>query len=254
MSSKEVINLNELNVACRECSLYQLCLPAGLEQGDLEKLDQVVERRRMIHRGEKVYHTGDALKSLYAIRSGSFKSTILTESGDEQVVGFHLPGELVGFDAISEKVHQTSIEALDTSSICELPFENLTELALDLPSLNMRLFRIMSKEISRETGILQLLGSKNAAGRMASFLLNLSERLGERKLSESEFNMVMSRHDIANFLGLAVETVSRSLTSFQDSGVLKVNGKFIEILDFDALCQLAGRDPDSPYCRHQSSV
>jgi CRP/FNR family transcriptional regulator len=233
-----IIDLTSVKIACQNCSLIKLCLPLGLDSSDLNSLDHIIVRRRPIPRGEHVYRAGEPFCSLYAIRSGSIKIYTLAEDGQEQIVGFYISGELVGLDALETGCHAFSACVLETTTLCEMPFDRLTELSNTLPSLNQQLCRLMSREISHEQAMLLLLGKKSAEERLASFLLNLRERLRQRGFSGKEFSLSMSRHDIANYLGLAVETVSRLFTRFQEEGLLTVRRRQISIRDVRRLRQL----------------
>jgi CRP/FNR family transcriptional regulator len=224
-------------MACQSCSLYQLCLPLGLHGEDLDRLENIIKRSHPLKKNESPFHQGDKFQAIYAIRSGSVKTYTVADDGSEQITGFYLPGELVGLDAISEDCHPCTAKALETTSYCEIPFNLLEELSGELPSLRHQLLKIMSKEITHDANLLMLLGKKTADERLASLLLSLSTRLKNRGFSATEFNLSMSRNDIANYLGLAVETVSRLFTRFQDQGLIKVEGKFVQIM---ALEQLKG--------------
>lgn len=239
MTNNQVIRLSELKSHCQNCSLYDLCLPMGLEVGDLERLENVIKPRQSIDKNDFLYRIGEPLKSIYAIRSGSFKTYLTNPDGTEQIIGFSLPGELLGLDAISENQHSCSSKALETSNVCEIPFERLESLARDIPNLQHQLFRLMSKEIQQDQNLMLLLAQMPAETRLASFLLGLSERLNKRGYAANEFNLSMSRGDIANLLGMAVETISRLLGHFQDDGLLRVVRKHITILDSDRLRKLA---------------
>ncbi len=247
MSNDNIIDLNTMRVACSECSLLELCLPAGLEAGDVDKLEKLIKRNKPLHRRDTLFREGDAMQAIYVVRSGCFKTCNITENGTENVIGFHLPGELMGLDAIATDLHRCTAVALDTSSVCEMPFEKLQTLADQLPSLHHQLIRIMSQGLASESSMNQLLGSKDANGKIASFLLSLSDRMAHRGFSRTDYNLEMSRNDIANFLGLAVETVSRTLTKFQDQGIITVHGRGIKILKMDTMSILAGR-VDSNSC------
>jgi CRP/FNR family transcriptional regulator len=236
----KVISIKGLKIACGECSLHDLCLPVGISQSDMERLEQIIKRKRPIQKNDFLFHSGDSLNSLYAIRSGSVKTFSLTDDGQEQILGFHLPGELLGLDAIHDQVHHCSGRALETTSICEVPFEELEELASHIPGLQQQLFRLMSKELQSDESFMMVLGKKTSEERLSNFLLNLSMRFKQRGFSGSEFNLSMSRNDIANYLGLAVETVSRLFTRFQNAGLIEVNRKLITITDMDGLKALAG--------------
>jgi CRP/FNR family transcriptional regulator len=236
-------DLPKLKVACKDCTLFQLCLPVGMDAPDLELLDSIIKRRRPLHRGDYLFRMGERFQSIYAVRSGSVKTYTLTEDGREQVTGFHLPGELVGLDALSDEQHPCAARALETASICEIPFDRLEELWARIPALPRQLLRVMGKEILHDQTLMMLLGKKNAEERLASYLLNLSARFGRRGFSAREYNLSMSRNDIANYLGLAVETVSRVFTRFQEDGVLAVQRKYVLIHDMERLRVLAGFSP-----------
>ena len=182
---------------------------------------------------------GEPLKSVFAVRSGSFKTYLTNPDGTEQIIGFSLPGELLGLDAISEERHVCSAKALETSSVCKIPFDRLEALALEIPNLHHQLMRLMSKEIQQDQNLMLLLAQMPAETRLASFLLGMSERLTTRGYAANDFNLSMSRGDIANLLGMAVETISRLLSHFQENGVLKVERKHITILKLDTLRKLA---------------
>ncbi len=239
MTDTQVIKLSELKSHCQNCSLYDLCLPMGLETGDLDRLDNVIKRRQSINKNNFLFRLGDPLKSVYAIRSGSFKTYLTNPDGAEQIVGFSLPGELLGMDAISDDRHTCSAKALETSSVCEIPFERLESLARDIPNLQHQLLRLMSKEIQQDQNLMLLLAQMPAETRLASFLLGMSERLNKRGYAANEFNLSMSRGDIDNLLGMAVETISRLLSHFQENGLLKVERKHISIINLEELRLIA---------------
>ena len=228
-------DLISFKIACKDCSLYQLCLPVGIGEKDLELLDRIVNRRRPIARGEHLFRIGDPFRCFYAVRSGSVKSSALMEDGREQVTGFHLPGELVGLDAIASGRHHCAARALEVTSVCEVPFEHFEKLWETVPSLPRQMMRIMSRELAQEHVQLVQLGQKTGAERLAAFLLSLSARLRQRGFSESEFHLSMSRIDIGTYLGLAEETVSRLFRLLQELGVLTVSRKHVRIHGFERL-------------------
>ncbi|RKT45083.1 fumarate/nitrate reduction transcriptional regulator Fnr [Thiocapsa rosea] len=240
MSHHKVISLETIRIACRNCSLSSLCLPMGLAPDDVERLDEIVKRTRPLHRGDFLFRDGDRFRSLYVVKTGSVKTFAPSPEGGEQVLGFHLPGEVIGLDAIDKDIHACSAKVLETSAICELPFTRLEELTATIPSLQHQMFRLLSKEIGHDTDMLLLLGKKNAEERLAAFLLSLSKRLHKRGLSATDFYLSMSRHEIGNYLGLAVETVSRLFTRFQDDGLMNVDRKHIQLLDVGMLESLVG--------------
>jgi CRP/FNR family transcriptional regulator len=239
MAKTQVIKLSELKNHCKNCSLYDLCLPMGLETGDLDSLDNVIKRRQSVNKNNFLYRMGEPLKSVYAVRSGSFKTYLTNPDGTEQILGFSLPGELLGMDAISDAQHVCTAKALETSSVCEIPYDRLESLALEIPNLQHQLMRLMSKEIQQDQNLMLLLAQMPAETRLASFLIGMSERLSNRGYAANDFNLSMSRGDIANQLGMAVETISRLLSHFQENGVLKVERKHITILKLDTLRKLA---------------
>jgi CRP/FNR family transcriptional regulator, anaerobic regulatory protein len=227
-------------VACQDCSLFQLCLPVGIDQSDLAEVDRIIKRRRPTQRGDQLFATGDKFRSIYAVRSGSLKTSVLTEDGSEQVTGFFLPGEIVGLDAIATGVHTCVARALETTSVCEIPYDELETIGARIPSLPRQLLRIMSREMHHDQLLLLLLGKRSADERLAAFLFSLSQRFGLRGYSPSEFNLSMSRNDIGNYLGLAVETVSRLFSRLQEDGILEVHSRHVQLRDISRLQALAG--------------
>lgn len=240
MPAKEVVDFPAIKAACRRCALQQLCLPQGLDEPDVKRLEGLVERRSSLQRGEHLFREGDRFRSLFAVRSGSFKTYCLGDDGSEKILGFHLPGELLGLAGLGDERHRATASALETASVCELPFGRLQELVDELPSLNHQLHRIMSRRIARDQEILLLLGDKSAQERLAMFLLNLTQRFGQRGLSTREFHLSMTRQDIANYLGLTLETVSRTFTQFQKDGLLDVDRRLIRIRDETRFTAAAG--------------
>lgn len=239
-SQNKVVELHETNVVCDECSLHQLCLPQSIEGAELEKLDYIIKRKKPLKRGEELFHVNSSFSSIYVVRSGSLKTYSPTIDGQEQVIGFHLPGELLGLDAIAEGYHPCVAKALETTSVCEVPFDCLEELTRELPSLQHQFLRLLSKEIFDDQELMLLLGKKTAEARLSAFLLSISLRFKQRGFSSTEFYLSMSRNDIANYLGLAVETVSRMFTRFQEDGIIKAERKHIMINKWGVLQQLAG--------------
>ena len=238
-NTSKVINLNPVKVACSDCGLFQLCLPVGIEPAALEQLDRIIKRRRPLRRGEHLFEVNTPFRSIYAVHSGSIKTYVPTEDGNEQITGFHLPGELLGLDAISTQRHPCAAKALETTSLCEIPYEKLTEIAQQIPSLQHQLLRIMSQEILHDHSLLTLLGKRSAEERLAALLVSLSERYRQRGFSRTELTLSMSRNDIANYLGMVVETVSRLFTRFQEEGLLQVERKRVRILSPDLLGAVA---------------
>jgi CRP/FNR family transcriptional regulator len=214
-------------------------LPFSLNNKELDSLDEIIDRKRPIHKGDKIFSDGQELHALFAIRSGTFKTFTVNEQGEEQITGFHLAGDLLGFDAIAESEHPSFAQALETSMVCEIPYENLDQLSNTMPKLKKQVLRLMSNEIKTDQEMLTLLNRKNAEQRVATFIVSLSERYHARGLSSTEFRLTMTRSDIGNYIGLTVETISRLLNRFHKSGLIKVDGKLISIIDIDSLCDTA---------------
>jgi CRP/FNR family transcriptional regulator len=240
-----VIEFNS-KVACKTCAQLGVCLSMGLSGADLLKLERIVKRTRPLHRGDILFSRDEPFTSLYVVKTGSIKTMRLNPDQSEQVLGFHLPGEFIGLDAIQEGYYTCDAEILETTAVCELPFDQLSELAQLMPDLQHQLYRLLSKEIAAESKMLILLNRKNAEERLAAFLTGLSCRFQRRGFSATDFYLSMSRNEIGNYLGLAVETVSRLLSRFQDEGLLRVNRKHINLLDLERLHDLAGN-----YTRNQ---
>lgn len=227
------------HIKCQNCSISELCLPFTLDNQELNTLDEIIERKRPIHKGDKIFTDGQEMHALFAIRSGTFKTFTVNEQGEEQITGFHLAGDLLGFDAIAETEHKSFAQALETSMVCEIPYDNLDSLSNTMPKLKKQVLRLMSNEIRTDQAMLTLLNRKNAEQRVATFLVSLSERYHARGLSASEFRLTMTRSDIGNYIGLTVETISRLLNRFHKNGLINVDGKLITILNIDELTDCA---------------
>lgn len=239
------LDLGQLRWTCRACALHALCLPASISPDELNSLDAIVRARRPLDRGQQLFASGARFQSLYVVRSGSFKTTLETNSGEQQVLGFHLPGEIIGFDALSDDIHRCNAEAMERSSVCEVPYAQLDEFASSVPGLRRQLMRIASREVVKDHEHLMMMGRKQAQERLAIFLRSLSERYRNLHRAPDTLELPMSRHELANYLGLVVETVSRLFTRFEELGVLEVNRKQIRIVDFAKLDELAGEPSPS---------
>jgi CRP/FNR family transcriptional regulator len=232
------IDLGHLKTACSSCSLHDLCMPIGLSADELQVLDGVVDERRSVKRGERLYAAGAPFEALYTVRVGSLKTSVLFEDGREQVTGFHMLGELIGFDGISADAHHCSAAALEDSEICLLPFSRLEHFSRSIPALQRHLHRLLSTEVVREQHKMVMLGSMRAEEKLAWFLLDLSDRYLRRGYSASEFVLRMTREEIGSFLGLKLETVSRLFSRFQEAGMVTAQQKYIKLLDPSGLRQL----------------
>ncbi|HJV07691.1 MAG TPA: fumarate/nitrate reduction transcriptional regulator Fnr [Chromobacteriaceae bacterium] len=238
MTDQTPIPLNTLKVSCSNCSLRELCLPVGLNRDEMTQLDAVIRQSRRFKRGEYLFRSGEAFKSLFAVRTGFFKTSVASQDGREQVTGFLMSGELMGLDGISSNVHGCDAIALEDSEVCELPFNRMASLGRDIPSLQHHFYRLMSREIVRDQNSMLLLGNMKAEERLAAFLLNLSQRLSTRGFAANDFILRMSREEIGSFLGLKLETVSRTLSKFQQQGWITVDHKHIQLGKPEALKEL----------------
>jgi CRP/FNR family transcriptional regulator len=207
------LNVEELRTRCSACSMHELCLPMGLDEADMNRLDQIIGRRRRILKDGALYRTGDPFINLYAIRLGHFKTFQINQDGDQQITGFQMGGELLAMAAISIDRHHCNAVALEDSEVCEIPFSRLEGLFGDMPTLLRHFHRMMSQEITREQNVMLLLGSMRAEQRFAAFLLNLSSRYAARGYSTTSFQLRMSREEIGNYLGLTFESISRLLSN-----------------------------------------
>ncbi len=241
----DTFNVEKLRQSCASCSIQELCLPAGLASADLERLDRLVNRQKPFKRGDVLFRSADAFNNLFVVRTGTVKTFHQGDDGVDQIMGFHYPGDIIGLDAIHAGQHACTAECLEHTSVCELPFDRLEEVSREIPGLRQQLMKIISREMAQEHRHLLILGKRNAHERLAVFLLGLSSRFESRGFSPTEFQLSMSRNDLANYLGLAVETVSRLFTRFQEQGVLDVERKQVRITDMDGLRQLAGSHCES---------
>lgn len=223
---------------CSNCSLRELCLPVGLNRNEIEQLDAVVRQSRSVKKGEYLFRSGEEFKSLFAIRTGFLKASVTSQDGREQVTGFYMSGDLVGLDGISSGVHGCDAISLEDTELCELPFSHLEDIGHAVPSLQTHFYRLMSREIVRDQGVMILLGNMKASERLATFLLNLSQRLYSRGFAANDFILRMTREEIGSYLGLKLETVSRTLSKFQSDGLIEVNHKHIKLLSTKKLKEI----------------
>ena len=223
--------------ACANCHLQDVCLPCGMKDADTDRLDSLTISRRTVKCRQPLYREGDRFQFIYAVRSGTFKSSLLLADGREQIGGFHIAGELMGLDGVADDRHASSATALEDSVICAIPYAPLSDLAAANTSMQVSMGRMMSREIVREHSLMMLLGSMSAEERLAVFLLNLSRRLKARGYSASEFHLRMSRAEMGSYLGMKLETVSRAFSAFQRQGFIKVDKRHIRIVDPDGLAR-----------------
>ena len=227
-------------VACSSCCLQSVCLPCGLGAAELERFGDIAAAKRKVARGASLYRPGETFDSLYAVRSGAFKTVGVSNNGEEKVTGFYLSGELLGLDSISNGRHGYSAVALEDSEVCAIPFAALEKMAASVPALQHKLFQVLSSDISRDEGLMLLLGRMSADQRLAAFLLSISRRYQRLGFSATQFNLRMTREEIGNYLGLTLETVSRLMSRFQKEGLIGVQQRDVEIRQPQRLREMVG--------------
>jgi CRP/FNR family transcriptional regulator len=232
--------MHKFELSCTNCNLREICLPAGLRDEDLERVESIVYARRRIKRGETLFNAGVQFNAVYAIRSGFFKSSVLDGEGREQVTGFFMGGELVGLDGLGSGAYNGTAVALEDSEVCVLPYALIEEMAREVPALQRHLHSVLAREIVRDHGVMLLLGSMRAEERLATFLLNLSKRFVRRGYSASDFHLRMTRDELGSYLGLKLETVSRLFSQFQSERLIDVQQKHVRILDVQGLERVLG--------------
>ncbi len=239
---KKMIDSN-FKVACSSCNLRELCMPVGLEISDMKKLDEVVATRKQVKQGQLLFGNGDPFTSLYAIRTGFFKTCVSNEDGREQVTGFQMAGEIIGLDGIVTDHHSCNAVALEDAEVCIMPFANVEELSREFPVLQRHVHKIMSREIVRENGMMMMLGNMRAEERLAAFLLNLVQRLHARGFSQSEMILRMTREEIGSYLGLKLETISRTFSKLSEDGIIEVKQRYVKILSPEELRKIYNPQP-----------
>ena len=237
------MKFESFKVACSSCNLRELCLPVGLTHPQLTQLDELVSSRKTVKRGDALFHAGEPFKAVYAVRTGFFKTRVSAEDGRDQVTGFQMAGELLGLDGISTDHHACDAVALEDSQVCVIPYSQLEELSREFSDLQHQFHKIMSREIVRDHGVMLLLGSMRADERLAAFLLNLAQRLHARGFSQSELVLRMTREEIGSYLGMKLETVSRTFSKFVEDDVIEVRQRYVHIKNTDALRLIVNAPP-----------
>jgi CRP/FNR family transcriptional regulator len=225
---------------CSTCVLGQFCIPVGLNNEELIKVDALVKERISLKKGGVLYRHGSPMFSVYSVRFGTLKTEHCLSDGRSQIIGFHLPGEILGLDAIGDGYHQSDAIALEDSEACIIRFTEFESLASQIPTLQNQFHRILSRELTQDQRHLLSLGSLRAEERLAGFLLNLSERLTARGYTNHEFDLRMSREEIGSYLGIQIETVSRMLSRFAEAGLIQVKQRHVKLIDIEGLYELAG--------------
>jgi CRP/FNR family transcriptional regulator len=226
--------LTSSQVSCSNCSLDNICLPRGLTEAEINSISKVVKARKTLQRGDFIYREGDNFKGIMAIKSGSAKLIANDHHGNEHILNILLPGELLGFDGLPSDRHGCAAIALETMTFCILPADSMEQFFQNLPGLTRELFRHSGEKMLEDKNQL-VLSKRPAEERLAYFLISLSERLKRRGFSSSEFKLSLTRQEIGNHLGLALETVSRLLKKFQDENLIVVQNRFIQIKNLDSL-------------------
>ncbi len=229
------MDIHSIKVACSSCNLRELCMPAGLSTDEMSRLDSVISTRKRVKRGQSLFNNGERFTSLYAVRSGFFKTCVTSADGRDQVTGFQMTGEILGMDGIVNDHHSCDAVALEDAEVCVLPFDRIESLSREFSALQHHVHKIMSREIVREHGVMLLLGSMRAEERLAAFLLNLVQRLHSRGFSQSELVLRMTREEIGSYLGMKLETVSRTFSKFVDDGIIEVKQRYVQIKNTEAL-------------------
>ena len=234
-TQKDTVAIN----SCSHCNLKKICFPHGLSSEELSTFEGSVEKTLKIAKKEKLYSRGDPLASVYAIKAGSIKTYLSTSKGQAQVLGFHMPGDLLGFDGFANDRHASDAVAMEDTLLCELPMSNFENLCEVLPGLRKVMMQQVGSEISRHHSLVLTLGQMQTEERLATYLLRLSCYYHSRGYSCTQFNLTMPRHDLANFLGMAPETLSRMFAKLEKMGVVSINRREVTIEDMDALTDLS---------------
>ena len=226
-------------VSCTNCGIYQLCLPLGLDGNDMALLDSIVKRKTVYKRGQVMFRAGDRFDFIYALRSGSAKTSVCSDDGREQITGFHIAGELLGLSALAAGRYSCEARALETISVCKVEIERLDEIARTIPAVQYQLLKILSTQIRQDEELMLLLGTRKAEERLAAYLLGLSQRFASRNYSPTQFRLSMSRKDIGNYLGMAEETVCRILARFHEDGLITAAHRNVRLNDLPRLHAVA---------------
>jgi CRP/FNR family transcriptional regulator len=232
-------NFTQNAVSCNSCSLRHLCIPNGLNTAELEELENAIDKTVKVAKKHEVYKSNDEIHGIYAVKSGAIKTSIINSEGQEQILEFHLPGDLLGFDAFETNKHSCDAIALEDSLLCMLPMNIFENLCDKLPGLRRVMMQQIGKEISHSQNLLLSLGQLPTEERLASYLLQLAEHFHSRGFSKSEFILPMSRQDLSNYLGMAVETLSRIISRMSNEKLIKIEQRTVIISNLGKLEKLA---------------
>lgn len=236
----DVIEFPSITQSCGDCEWSDCCVNRALNRAESQKshANRTIAYRKNNH----LFRQGDGLDSLYFLRSGSAKSIVCTTEGIERIVGFHFAGDIVGFDGIMSKRHQSTTVALETAGVCRIPFARLKNESIGNADFWDEVLSSIGAAVAEKQNYALLLGQKSVHARFAAFLCQLSSKYASRGCSGEEFNLSMSRQDIANYLSMAVETLSRLISEFQQRGLIKVERRFVRIIDVPSLRTISHSD------------
>lgn len=240
---------SSLKTSCAECTLNSVCLPKYLKPSQVDTIENFIQRSRVIHKGDYIHRQGDKVKSLYIVRSGSVKEAIICNNGNEQILAFYFPGEIVGLDSLSKQIYNCSVSALETTTYCALPIKEFMNICSQIPSLQHMLLTIMSKALAFENKMLLSACNKNAEEKIATFLMTISKRYKRLGYNPTELRLPMSRQEIGAYFGLTSETVSRIFTDFQKHKIISIRSRQLKIKNMDALTKL-----DHGFSKHKTSI
>ena len=238
---------------CSTCVLAHFCLPAGIATEDVPKVDVMVKDRMHLKKGEYLYRQGEEFSSIFSVRFGSIMTEYFLANGRHQVMGFHLPGEVFGLDGIGDRFYQSDAITLEESEVCTIPFAGFQTLASQIPALQSQFNRILSRELTQDRRHLLNLGSLHAIERLAGFVINLSLRLAVRGHEDRQFILPMSRAEIASYLGVKIETISRTFTRFSDAGLIRIQQRHITLVDMGGLYEIASQAKPSYLCLSEAA-
>jgi len=227
------------SISCESCSLNNVCLPNGLSEKEISQLEISVDKTIKINKKDVLYNSMDKIEGVYAIKSGAIKTSISNEDGQEQVLEFHLPGDILGFDAFNNGTHSCDAIALEDTLLCKIEIEDFHDLCGRLPGVRKEMMHQVGKEISHNQSLLLSLGQQQTDERLATFILEMSAHFQSRGFSGKEFVIPMPRQDLSNYLGMAVETLSRIISRMTDEGIIKFDRRLVLITDIEKLEKLA---------------
>ncbi|MES2152847.1 MAG: cyclic nucleotide-binding domain-containing protein [Pseudomonadota bacterium] len=225
--------------SCNACNVRKSCLADSLDADQTSRFEQLITVRRRVVRQEVLVSVDEPGASLFAVRVGQFKTVGMDQLGQLRVTGFHMPGDLIGLDALANGRHRFSAVALEDSEVCEIPFARLNQAMAELPDLMKNFHRRMSADIAGAVDGGMVLANLRADRRFAVFLLHLSKRYAALGYSPHEYQLRMSRMDIGSYLGINVESLSRMIANFRKKGWVDVSLRKVEIFQMPAIAHFS---------------